>query len=170
MTALDIITLLLVGGASVFGFMRGLVTEALSFAAWVLAIIAVKLLHEPMTYALEGMVGTWGGAAVLSFSLVFGITFIIGRLIARKIGDTSKASVIGGMDRVLGLGFGALKGLIAASLIFLLVSLGYDTLYGGRAKRPDWMTQSRSYPLLNASSRALVDFVEERRKNGGSAT
>jgi hypothetical protein len=30
------------------------------------------------------------------------------------------------------------------------------------------MTASKTYPLLNATSGALVSFVEERRKNGGA--
>jgi membrane protein required for colicin V production len=44
--------------------------------------------------------------------------------------------------------------------------LVYNTFYGGLAERPDWMTNSRTYPLLNATSRALVDFVEQRQKAG----
>lgn len=167
MTALDIVVLLLVGGIGVRGFMRGFVTEAMSLVAWIAAIAAVKLLHDPLSYALADVVGTEGGAAVLAFALIFGITFILGRIAANRMGNVSKSSSLGSFDRVLGLGFGALKGLIGASLIFLFLSLLYDTLYGGRSERPEWMTDSRTYPLLNATSRALVDFVEERRKDGG---
>lgn len=167
MTALDIVVLLLVGGIGVRGFMRGFVTEAMSLVAWIAAIAAVKLLHDLLSYALSDVVGTEGGAAVLAFALIFGITFMLGRLAANRMGNVSKSSSLGSFDRVLGLGFGALKGLIGASLIFLFLSLIYDTIYGGRAERPEWMTESRTYPLLNATSRALVDFVEERRKDGG---
>ncbi len=67
---------------------------------------------------------------------------------------------------ILGFGFGAMKGLIGATLIFLLASLVYNTFYGGQADRPGWMTDSRTYPLLNATSRALVDFVEQRQNAG----
>jgi membrane protein required for colicin V production len=167
MTALDMIVLLLVGGAAVLGFTRGFVTETLSLGAWVVAIIAVKLLHGPVSEMLAGIVGTESGAAVLAFSLIFGIAIFGGRMAARAIGARSKQSALGSFDRVLGVGFGAVKGLIGASLIFLFVSLIYDTIYGGRSERPAWMQESKTYPLLNASSRALVTFVEERRKNGG---
>lgn len=167
MTALDIIVLLLVGYLGVRGGMRGFVTEAMSLFAWVVAIAAVKLLHPQLSYALAGMVGTESGAAVLAFALIFGITFMIGRYAANRMGSASKSSILGPFDRVLGFGFGAIKGLIGASLIFLVASLFYDTIFGGRSERPDWMAQSRTYPLLNATSRALVDFVEERQKDGG---
>jgi membrane protein required for colicin V production len=91
----------------------------------------------------------------------------VGRMIARQVGNQSKQSSLGLFDRVLGLGFGALKGLVVASLVFLFASLIYNTIHSRRAPRPEWMTQSKSYALLNASSKALVDLVEERQ-NGGS--
>ena len=86
---------------------------------------------------------------------------------ASHLGGKSKQSGIGPIDRVLGLGFGAIKGLIGATLVYLFASLIYDTIYGGKADRPAWMEESRTYPLLDASARALVDFVDDRRKNGG---
>ena len=42
------------------------------------------------------------------------------------------------------------------------------TVYGPTATRPEWMTSSRTYPLLNASSRAVVDWVETRHRPKGS--
>ena len=81
----------------------------------------------------------------------------------KALGTTTKGSLLGPFDRVLGLAFGALKGLIAATLVFLLVSLVFDTLNGRSAPRPAWMTESRTYPLLRASSASVVDFIEKRR-------
>ena len=163
LTALDMITLLLVGGGLVLGLLRGLVTELLSLATWVAAVIALKLLHDPVSDALTGRVGTGPGAAVLAFALIFGIVFIAGKLIARQVGGAARKSAVGPIDRVLGGGFGALKGLIFATLLYLAVNLLYDTGYGRTAERPQWMANSRTYPLLNASGRAIVDFVEARR-------
>jgi membrane protein required for colicin V production len=163
MTALDVITLLLVGGGLVLGTMRGFVRETLSLAALVAAILALKLAHTPLTAALEGPVGTWAGAAVLAFALIFGVVFLLGKLIAHRIGGAARRSFIGPVDRVLGAGFGALKGLIVATLLYLAANLIYDLWAGRQAQRPGWMADSRTYPLLNASGRAIVDFVEWRR-------
>jgi membrane protein required for colicin V production len=168
MTALDIIVLLLVGWLSFRGLSNGFVSEALSLIAWVLAIAAVKLFHTPIAELLTIPVGTEAGASILAFAIVFGLTFMIGRAVAGRLGKVSKASALGSFDRILGAGFGSLKGLIGASLIFLFASLLYDTVYGGKSQRPEWMTASKTYPLLNATSGALVNFVEERRKNGGA--
>jgi membrane protein required for colicin V production len=163
MTALDIIVLLLVGGGLVTGWFKGFVGEVLSLAAWIVAIVFLKLFHGPATEALTGPVGTRSGAAVLAFALVFGVVFLIGKLVARQVGGGVKRSVIGPVDRVLGAGFGALKGLIGATLLYLAANLVYDTIYGADANRPEWMASSRTYPLLSASGRAIVGFVEWRR-------
>ena len=72
--------------------------------------------------------------------------------------------MLGPFDRVLGGGFGALKGLLGVTLFFLLANLATDMVYGPKAERPEWMTKSRTYPLLNASGRAIVDWVEAQRK------
>lgn len=171
MTALDIIVILLVGGGAFFGFRRGFVHEVLGLAAWIAGIVAVKAFHGPAADALAPAVGTPTGAAVLAFALVFGLTFLAIRLLAARVGGAARRSVVGPLDRLLGGGFGALKGLIGATLIFLAASLVTGTLYaegavGGGGEgggRPEWLASSRTYPLLNASSRALVNLVEKRR-------
>ena len=53
--------------------------------------------------------------------------------------------------------------LIFATLLYLAANLVDDTIPGRSAPRPDWMAKSRTYPLLYASGRAIVDFVEWRR-------
>jgi membrane protein required for colicin V production len=163
MTALDIIVILLVGAGLVTGWFKGFVGEVLSLAAWIVAIVFLKLLHGPVTDALSGPVGTHAGAAVLAFVLVFGLVFLVGKFVSRRVGGGVKRSVIGPVDRVLGAGFGALKGLIGATLLYLGANLVYDTVYGGDAQRPAWLAESKTYPLLYASGRAIVDFVDWRR-------
>lgn len=162
MTALDIIVLFLLGGGAIFGFLRGFVQEALSLIAWIMVIVAVRLLHGPATAIMSEWVGTESGAAVLAFLAIAIVTFALGRWVAKSIGSKSRKSVLGPIDRVLGFGFGAVKGLIGATLIFLLIVMGYETLFGDKAKRPEWMTTSRTYPLLNASGDAMSAFVRER--------
>jgi membrane protein required for colicin V production len=169
LTALDIIVILLVGGGGVLGGFRGFVTEVLSLFAWIAVVLALRIGHGPVSAALEGPVDTASGAAVLAFALIAGIVFIGGRMVARAIGARTRQSILGPLDRVLGVGFGALKGLVGASLLFLAANLAYDTVFGGAAARPEWMARSRSYPLLEASGRAIVDFVATRRGNHPSA-
>ncbi|MEI9852678.1 MAG: CvpA family protein [Sphingomonas sp.] len=164
MTAIDVIALLAIGAAAVFGVMRGFVTEALSLLAFVLIVIALKLFHSPLSEALAGPVGTTQGAAVLAFVILVGVTYFGGRMAARAIGSRARSGFLGPIDRALGLGFGALKGLILASLGFLLLMLVIDTVSGGPSRRPEWVTGSITYPLLNWTSAGIADFVDRRRR------
>jgi membrane protein required for colicin V production len=163
LTALDIIVILLVGAGLVFGLMRGFVCELLSLFAWVAAVLALSWFHDPATNLLYGPIGTWAGASVAAFFLVFGLVFLVGKLLSRRVGARVRKSVVGPIDRLLGGGFGALKGLIGATLLYLAANLVYDTIWGRTAERPEWMASSRTYPLLHASGEAIVDLVEARR-------
>ena len=164
MSALDIFVILALVGGAMIGFVRGLVHEMLSLLAWVVAIIMLRLFHAPISAGLVGPVGSATGAAVLAFVILFLPSYLFMKLLARSIGKKSRSSVLGPVDRVLGGGFGMLKGLLAATLFFLLANLATDLVYGPDAQRPDWMRNSRTYPLLNASGRSVVDWVETRRK------
>ena len=164
MSALDIFVFLLIVGGAAIGFVRGFVYEVMSLFAWIVGIAVLKLFHSQLSHGLDGVLGsTPAAAAVLAFALLFIPAFVLVKLLANSIGMRTRRSVLGPVDRVLGGGFGAIKGLIGATLFFLLANLGTDMVYGPQADRPAWMTQSRTFPLLNASGRGIVDFVETRR-------
>ena len=161
LTALDILVVVLVGAGVVFGFLRGFVAEILSLFAWILAVLALSYFHAPVSNALQGPVGS--GAWLVAFILVFGLVFVLGKLASRRLGGRVRRSVVGPLDRLLGALFGALKGLIAATLLFLALNFVFDLMWGRAAPRPLWMSDSRSYPLLEASGGAISDLVEAQR-------
>jgi membrane protein required for colicin V production len=161
LTALDILVVLLVGAGLVLGFLRGFVAEILSLFAWILAILALRYFHAPIATALEGPVGS--GAWLLAFVLVFGVVFVLGKLASRRLGGRVRRSVVGPIDRILGAGFGALKGLIIATLVYLAMNFLFDLMWGRASDRPLWMSESRTYPLLHGSGEAIVDLVEAQR-------
>ena len=162
MTGFDIIVLIVVGVASVGGFLRGFVQEVLSLAAWVLAIMAIRFLHTDLYTAIEPHIGTETGAAVLAFALLLLIPYAAMKLIAGRMGESTRTSILGPLDRVLGFGFGAVKGAIIVVLAFSVLVLGYDTAWGVQG-RPTWITTARTYPVVNAASDAMVELINERR-------
>jgi membrane protein required for colicin V production len=169
MTALDIFVFLLLIGGGAIGFVRGFVHEVISIAAWIVGIAMLKLFHTQLWSGLETEFHTTPAAgAVLAFALLFVPSFVLVKLLARALGGrTRRHKLLGPFDRVLGAGFGLIKGLLGATLFFLLANLATDMVYGPQADRPQWMTRSRTYPLLNASGRAIVDWVEARRHKPG---
>jgi len=162
-SALDVMVLasLAVGGA--FGAVRGFTVELFLLFAWIAGFVAVKLFHGAATILLTDPIGSVGGASVLALVVLFGGTLLIVRLVGKRLGQSTRGSFLGPFDRVLGLGFGMIKGLLAATLAFMLMSQIATIFNGGSAARPDWMTTSRTYDLLRASSAALMDAVEAGR-------
>lgn len=168
MTGFDIVVLLIVGTAAVTGFLRGFVHEVLRLAAWVLAVAAIYMFHTPLTAALRDVVSGPAGAAVLAFVLLLLVPYGATRLLARWLGNSARGSVLGPIDRVLGLGFGAIRGLIVVVLGFSVLVLGYDTVWGPEG-RPDWISQARSYSFVNAASNELVELIAQRRESARKA-
>ncbi|MEB3414939.1 CvpA family protein [Alteriqipengyuania sp. WL0013] len=162
MTAFDIIVILIVGVAAIGGFMRGFVQEILSLLSWVLAIFAIRFLHTDLSEALLGVFDSPNAASVLAFVLLLLIPYAAMKLIAGRMGEASRNSVLGPIDRVLGFGFGAVKGLIIVVMAFSILVLGYDTIWGAQG-RPTWIVNARTYPLVDSSSKAMVEIIAARR-------
>ncbi|MCA3256152.1 CvpA family protein [Bradyrhizobium sp.] len=170
LTAFDVVILLIIGVTAVRGVLRGFVTEVLSLFAWVAAVLAIRMFYEPASALAGQLTGTETGGNILAFALLFIVTYSACRLVARELGKRTRESVIGPIDRVLGFGFGALKGLIVGSLIFLLINLFFDMVWGRTTPKPAWLETSKTYPLLKLSSQAISSYVEERRNAGEPET
>lgn len=162
MTGFDLIVLLIVGIGAIGGFLRGFVQEILSIAAWVLAILAIHYMHTDLTAAVFAYMGSPVTASILAFALLLLIPYAAMKLIAGIAGKSARESILGPIDRILGFGFGALKGVIIVVVAFSLLVLGYDTVWGSKG-RPVWIAEARTYQFVDAASRAMVQIIAERR-------
>lgn len=162
MTGFDYIVLGIVAIAAIGGFMRGFVQEIASLAAWIFAAFAIRYIHTPLTLALADYMGFGISTAILAFALLLLIPYAAMKLIANNLGSAARNSPLGPIDRVLGFGFGGVKGVIVVVIAFSLLVLGYDTVWG-MGGRPSWITTARSYDLVDSGSRSLVEIIAERR-------
>ncbi|MFN9499609.1 MAG: CvpA family protein [Erythrobacteraceae bacterium] len=162
MAGLDIIVFIIVGVAAIGGFMRGLVQEVLSLAAWVFAAIAVHFLHPALAPAISGFLNSDRITPVFSFVLLLLIPYTAMKLIAGTISEASDGAILGPIDRVLGFGFGAVKGALIAVFAFSVLALGFDQGWGYTG-RPLWITSARTYSAADAFSRQLVPMIAVRR-------
>jgi len=168
MTGFDVTVFVVVGAAASLGFLRGFVQEAISLSAFMVAMAAVHLLQAPLAKALLPHIGSESGADVAAFLFLLLVPYFLVRFLARYLGGAARSSILGPVDRVLGFGFGAVKGTLIVVAGFSLIVLFYDTVWGVGG-RPEWITKSRTYPFVNASSSALLKIVSERRKAAADA-
>jgi membrane protein required for colicin V production len=154
----DWIVVLIVGIAAAFGLMRGFIAEVASLAAWVAGFIAVRLFYTPARAIFETASGSELIAAAAAVMGPFLIAVLLVKLIGSFLSNSAKGSVIGPVDRLLGLGFGLVKGFLAASLIFLLITLGIKIVPGDDS-RPDWLARAKTTPTLALVASAMVSYV-----------
>lgn len=108
----------------VVGLWRGLVFELMSVVGWIVAYIVAQLFSADV--AVHIPIGEQGGAAnlVVAFAVTFLAALLIWSLLARLLRALIRATPLTLPDRVLGAGFGLLRGvlllLVAATLIAFL--------------------------------------------------
>jgi len=167
MAVFDIVILLFVGFFAVRGVTKGFIKEVLSLCAVVAGIVAVRLLHGRVTDWVAPHLGSEYVAALLAFVLIFGSVYLAGKMLASTASSQVRNAGLGMFDRVLGFGFGVVKGILIATVCYVGFTFVYNALYGDLAPRPDWLRLTRSYPLLNAAGDSMSSWVSQTGKDGG---
>lgn len=162
MALLDIIIGIIVIVAAIGGFMRGLVQEVLSLASWVMAALALHFLHPQLTEGLRSVYRAEPAVSLLAFALLLLIPYAAMKVIIGTASGASDGAVLGPIDRVLGFGFGGIKGALIAVFAFALLVTGFDEKWGYTG-RPQWITGARTYAAADAFSRQLLPEIAIRR-------
>ena len=122
MTWVDLAVLGVLAISALLAFIRGFAREVLGIGAWVGAILAAVWAFP---YA-RPHVRNWLGAPDLVDPVTFGAVFIVVLLIllviSSWIGSLVRRSVLGGLDRTLGLVFGLVRG--AAVVVIAYIAAG----------------------------------------------
>ena len=155
MTPFDIIFGLILLVSAVVGFARGAsreLTSALSFiVAAVIALLGLRV-SGPLFRSL--MDPDWA-ATTAAILVTFVIAFVGLRLLGAQISKTLHAdSALGLLDRLIGLGFGLLRGLVVLGVFNLVFNMATPP-----DRVPSWVSKSALYPLSTASARVLKVFA-----------
>jgi membrane protein required for colicin V production len=166
----DIAVVVVLLASGVFALMRGFVYEVLAMAGWIAAGLAALWgipLVRPFVHpyiASQTLADIAGGVAIFLATLL--LSSFITHAISRRVQKSSVSSV----DRSLGFAFGLLRGLILASLCFLLVTklMAPD--------EPAMLSSAKTRPLLAASARIIQSLVpsylsgiEDKAKDASNA-
>ncbi len=136
------------------GLWRGLVFEVLSLAGWVAAYIAAQVLAATVAPMLP--IGTPGGALNqgAAFALVFVLALVVWALLSRLLRMVIHATPLQLVDRVLGGGFGLLRGAVLLLAVATVVSLT------PAARLPAWQ-HSQGAAWLAAMLQSLKPVLPE---------
>lgn len=152
-TEIDIVVLFVVLISSLLSLLRGFLKEFLSFAAWIGAAI--------ITFLILPVIMTRLGTSIKE-SKVMAVVIVIGIYLVVLIGISIINAILldflrnvrsGGIDRILGLGFGFARGALIVSIAHYAVTL----THGGQGD-PDWLKKSFTYPFTESGAK-LVDKI-----------
>lgn len=143
------------------GLWRGFLKEAISLGSWVCAFIVAFLFINRGAAYLNNYINVASVRIVLAFGLLFVSMLIVGGLVNLIVAQlyNRKQVDLNLTDRLLGLGFGFLRGVAASAMLVLLAGL---TPLPGHA---DW---TNSTLLLHFQEGALwlrSFFPQELAKN-----
>jgi membrane protein required for colicin V production len=122
LTLFDIIVLVVVGLSALAAMMRGAVREVLGLVTWVgaaiVAFLALPYAGPLVRPVVAGNALADGVAAVV----VFLVALIVLKMLSGMVARTVEGSAVSPLDKVLGLAFGAARGLFVLCAAYLAVS------------------------------------------------
>jgi Uncharacterized membrane protein, required for colicin V production len=154
---IDFAILAVIGLSALISLIRGFVKEALSLVTWFAAFFVASNFFGDLAVYFTSINDTMlrNGAAIIT---LFVATLILGSIVNYVIGTLVDKTGLSGTDRMLGVCFGAIRGvLIVSAIIFFL-----DTFTS--AAKAVWWQQSVLIPEFGI----VVNWFFEFMKNSSS--
>ena len=155
MTWVDGVVLAVLAFSAVVAFFRGMVREVLGVGAWVGAVLAALVLRQDVAAWFGDAVDPPWVAEALAAAGVFVTVLIVLKLIIHAIASRVQDSVLGGVDRALGLVFGLARG---AFLVIVAYILG-GMLLPATEQWPAAVRDARLLPLVVDGAQWLAGLM-----------
>jgi membrane protein required for colicin V production len=155
MAPLDWMFIGILAASFLLGAWRGLVYEVLSVVSWVAAFIVAQMAapavagHLPMGQSPQSL------KYAAAFLLVFVIVVFAGGLLAWLVKKLVEAVGLRPIDRVLGAGFGLVRGVLLLMAIAIVVNMS-------PMRRDEWWTESKGADMSLAAVKQLKPVLPER--------
>lgn len=125
MTPADWFIIAVVGLSGVLSLFRGFIREAISLIAWVSAFVITSKFYEALAFKLtfafdDEIVRVVASCVILFVSTLFvvGLCGSLVRAVIHKVG-------LSGTDRLLGMAFGILRGILIVCVLLVLLQVGF---------------------------------------------
>ncbi|MCB1870261.1 MAG: CvpA family protein [Gammaproteobacteria bacterium] len=118
----DYIIIGIIGLSALISLLRGFMREALSLAVWVLAFWVAWTFFRDLAQHLDwfSLPSVRLGVAL---ALLFLVTLMVGGLVTYLIGQLVEKTGLTGTDRLIGMLFGAVRGILLVTLLIFLAGL-----------------------------------------------
>lgn len=144
----------IIGGSALIGLWRGFVVEVLSLLVWVAAFWLALHYGADVAGLFAGRVESPSARMALGHLLLFVLAIIVGGVVTWLIGKLVHATGLSVVDRLLGLGFGLLRG--GGLAVVLVLVLGFTPL-----PSDPWWQQSQLLPGFERGAQWLRGWLPQ---------
>jgi len=145
--------------SSLISLMRGFLKEALSLVMWVVALLVAWMFGGALAQKFVGFLDVPSLRLILACVILFIATLLVGSLLTTLLDKLLNASGPDSIGRLLGMVFGAVRGVLLVVLAVGLLSLL-------PVQQDDWWKQSKLVPtfllLADWSKAFILDFIVRR--------
>lgn len=145
MTVFDYIAFAIVAGSVVVGLVRGLVVEVLSLGAWLIAFWCAKQFAPALTDFVPKALAAQGLRMVFAFIVVFFAVWLLSCLLRVVLTGVLDSAGLGGVNRLLGAGFGLARAALVLTVLVLIAGLT------DLPREPAWRNALLAPPLESAA-------------------
>ena len=133
MTGADVLILVVLLGSILIGLMRGFVREAVSLTFWIVAIWGAWRFGPSVEPHLGGVLADPKIAPWVGRLVILVLVLLIGWVIGMLLGYFTRSMGLGPLDRVIGLFFGIVRGMVLVGLMIIggeLLHLNQEAWWG----------------------------------------
>ena len=153
---LDIVLAVLVLGAAVLGFIKGLVRELLGFVVVIAGIVLAARWYRPVAAVAAKLVRSESVANFLGFILVFLGVFLAGAVLTGLLSKVMKGT-LGFFNHFLGGLIGLVEGvLVGGALVFGLLAFPIH---------PDAVAASKLAPICYEAAQTFISLIPQDLKD-----
>jgi len=171
LTYLDALVIAVCFISGLLAMYRGLSRELLSILSWVVAGLAVLYFYftqEKIAEDVARQMGTQVQIAQIAIcAIIFLIVLILVHLLTSRLSDAVLDSGVGMIDRLLGFGFGVLRGFLLIVIPFMmfdwfLFSSHYLENRGGASQDiPEWVDKAQTRDTIASTGRSITALLQQ---------
>lgn len=136
------------------GVLRGFTREVLGLVSWIAALAAALLFAPQAAVHLEPHVATPSLRIAASYAVVFFAVLLVGSILTYVASLLVRKSPLSGVDRMVGGGFGLVRGVLIG--VLLVWGVGMTP-----ARKDPWWGESMLIPRLDALAGGLNGLMPE---------